>query len=55
MATIQALHDAVLKGDAPGAVSATEEALAAGTDPEDLINESMIPAMNEVSTTSPSS
>jgi corrinoid protein of di/trimethylamine methyltransferase len=45
---IQALHDAVLKGDAPGAVSATEEALAAGTDPEELINESMIPAMNEV-------
>ena len=48
MASNQELHDAVLKGNAEAARKATEELLAAGSDPEDLINTAMIPAMDEV-------
>lgn len=48
MASNQELHDAVLKGNAEAARKTTEELLAAGSDPEDLINTAMIPAMDEV-------
>ncbi len=42
------LYDAVLNGDADTARSVTDEALAAGTDPQTLVNDYMIPAMDEV-------
>jgi 5-methyltetrahydrofolate--homocysteine methyltransferase len=42
------LYDAILKGNAKKAHAATEEALAAGTAPMDLITGSMVPAMDEV-------
>jgi 5-methyltetrahydrofolate--homocysteine methyltransferase len=42
------LYDAILNGDAKKARAATEAALAAGDGPMDLIQESMVPAMDEV-------
>jgi corrinoid protein of di/trimethylamine methyltransferase len=42
------LYDAILNGDAKKAHAATEAALAAGDVPMDLIQESMVPAMDEV-------
>ena len=42
------LHDAVLTGDAQTAVAVTEAALATGADPQQLVTEYMIPAMDEV-------
>lgn len=42
------LYDAILNGDAKKAHAATEAALAAGVAPMDLIQESMVPAMDEV-------
>ncbi len=48
MADLQQLYDAVLTGQAPQAKSITEEAIAEGTDPQDLVNNYMIPAMDEV-------
>jgi corrinoid protein of di/trimethylamine methyltransferase len=42
------LYEAVLNGDAAGARQITEEALAAGVDPQSLVVERMIPAMDEV-------
>jgi corrinoid protein of di/trimethylamine methyltransferase len=42
------LYEAVLNGDAVGAKKITEEALAAGVDPQSLVVERMIPAMDEV-------
>ena len=42
------LYDAILNGDADLAVQVTTEALAAGVDPQVLVNERMIPAMDEV-------
>jgi 5-methyltetrahydrofolate--homocysteine methyltransferase len=42
------LYDAILNGDAKKAHAATEAALAAGDGPMDLIQESMVPAMDEV-------
>jgi len=42
------LIDAVIDGDADGAKRIAGEALAAGSDPEDLVNGSLIPAMDEV-------
>jgi methylmalonyl-CoA mutase cobalamin-binding domain/chain len=48
MTEYQGLFDAVIKGDAAQAKLVTEDALKAGTDPETLINEYMIPAMDEV-------
>ena len=48
MADLQQLYDAVLTGQAPQAKSITEEANAEGTDPQDLVNNYMIPAMDEV-------
>jgi corrinoid protein of di/trimethylamine methyltransferase len=42
------LYDAILNGDAETAVQVTKAALAAGTDPQELVTERMIPAMDEV-------
>jgi 5-methyltetrahydrofolate--homocysteine methyltransferase len=42
------LHDAVVSGDARTARRVTEQALAAGAAPLRLVNEFMVPAMNEV-------
>ncbi len=48
MEYLEKLHDAVLNGDPPTAISVTEQALAENIDPHVLINEYMIPAMDEV-------
>lgn len=48
MQDFQALHDAILTGDANTAREVTEKALAAGADPLTLVNQYMIPAMAEV-------
>ncbi|MFO0788204.1 MAG: corrinoid protein [Pirellulales bacterium] len=42
------LYEAVLAGDLKTAVEVTREALAAGVDPQQLVTEQMIPAMDEV-------
>jgi len=42
------INEAIIKGDAKTAGSTTEKAIAAGVDPEALINGQMIPAMDEV-------
>lgn len=42
------LYNAVLTGDLKGAVEVTRESLAAGDDPQQLVTEQMIPAMDEV-------
>ncbi len=48
MAHLNELYDAVLSGDAKKAHATTAEALAAGAVPMDLIQEYMVPAMEEV-------
>jgi len=48
MAQNQDLYDAIVNGDARKAHAATESALAAGVEPMVLIQESMVPAMDEV-------
>jgi 5-methyltetrahydrofolate--homocysteine methyltransferase len=48
MAYIQRLHDAILEGDAKGAVAATQQALGEGAAAMDLVTQAMIPAMDEV-------
>ncbi|MBI5282048.1 MAG: corrinoid protein, partial [Candidatus Solibacter usitatus] len=48
MADYQKLFDAVLNGDQKGSVAATQEALAAGADPLELVTKYMVPAMDEV-------
>lgn len=48
MSDLRKLHDAILSGDAKGARSITEEALAQGVEPLRLVNEFMSPAMDEV-------
>jgi 5-methyltetrahydrofolate--homocysteine methyltransferase len=48
MADLKQLHDAILTGDTKTAVAVTRQALAENVDPGSLINEVMIPAMNEV-------
>lgn len=48
MAMLKELHDAILNGDAQGAVACARAALADHTDPVRLITESMVPAMDEV-------
>lgn len=42
------LYDAILNGDAKAASATTEEALEKGADPLDLVNQYMVPAMDEV-------
>ncbi|MFO1476010.1 MAG: corrinoid protein [Verrucomicrobiota bacterium] len=48
MPDCQPLYDAVLRGDATTARSATEQALADGASPLSLVHDSMMPAMVEV-------
>ena len=48
MADWQRLYDAVLSGDQKTAVAATQEALAAGAAPMELITGYMVPAMDKV-------
>ena len=48
MADLQKLHDAILNGNHKVAKEVTQTALAEGNDPQKLVNEVMIPAMNEV-------
>jgi 5-methyltetrahydrofolate--homocysteine methyltransferase len=48
MQNLQALHDAVLNGDAKSAKTITEQALAAGVPPLQLVQGYMVPAMAEV-------
>jgi 5-methyltetrahydrofolate--homocysteine methyltransferase len=47
MADLEKLQNAILTGDQKTAVSITEEALAQNVDPQELINDAMIPAMSE--------
>jgi len=47
MRDLELLYTAVLEGDAPTAKSITEEALQAGVNPQTLVSEYMIPAMDE--------
>jgi corrinoid protein of di/trimethylamine methyltransferase len=47
MRDLKLLYTAVLEGDAPTAKSITEEALKAGVNPQKLVSEYMIPAMDE--------
>jgi len=48
IADLKKLHEAVLNGDAKTAKAVTESALAAGTDPLQLVQQYMMPAMEEV-------
>jgi 5-methyltetrahydrofolate--homocysteine methyltransferase len=48
MSDLQKLYDAVLNGDQKTSVAATQEALAEGVDPMELITKYMVPAMDEV-------
>jgi corrinoid protein of di/trimethylamine methyltransferase len=48
MPELQKLYDAVLNGDQKTAIAVTQEALAAGVNPMDLITNYMVPAMDEV-------
>jgi corrinoid protein of di/trimethylamine methyltransferase len=48
MADLAKLYEAVLNGDLKTAVAVTQEALAEGCDPMELITKSMVPAMDEV-------
>ena len=48
MQDLKILHDAILNGDAKTAKAATEQALAAGVEPMKLVQEYMMPAMDEV-------
>src|SRR5262249_19688005 len=48
MSDLKQLSDAVINGDAKAAYAITQEALGAGVDPLTLVNDYMIPAMDEV-------
>jgi 5-methyltetrahydrofolate--homocysteine methyltransferase len=48
MPDLKQLYDAVVSGDAKATHTLTEQALAAGIDPLVLVNEHMVPAMDEV-------
>lgn len=48
MVDLRELHDAIIRGDAQKSHRVTEQALAEGIDPLKLVNECMIPAMDEV-------
>jgi 5-methyltetrahydrofolate--homocysteine methyltransferase len=48
MPDLKQLHDAILNGDAKSAHGITEQAIKDGADPVHLVDEYMIPAMNEV-------
>ncbi len=44
---MQGLYDAILSGDAKAAAAVTQEALAAGTGPMEIVAKSLVPAMGE--------
>ncbi|MCS6777378.1 MAG: corrinoid protein [Chloroherpetonaceae bacterium] len=48
MTDIQALYTAVLEGDAPATRELVRQALQEGVDPQKLLDETLIPAMDEV-------
>ncbi len=48
MAEFPQLHDAILAGNLNNAVAATKEAIAAGAEPGDLVNNYMIKAMEDI-------
>lgn len=48
MSALQELYTAVLEGNANSAKTVTQQLLDAGTDPQELLNKAMIPAMDEV-------
>ena len=48
MPTFQTLYDAILNGNAKAAKEITQTSLAAGANPQALVDDTMIPAMNEV-------
>lgn len=48
MTDLQTLYTAVLDGDAPTAKAVVQEALDAGSNPKELLDKYMIPAMDEV-------
>jgi 5-methyltetrahydrofolate--homocysteine methyltransferase len=48
MPDLLALYDAILNGDSKTAIAATQQALAEGQDPLNLINNCMVKAMDEV-------
>jgi corrinoid protein of di/trimethylamine methyltransferase len=48
MPDLKQLHEAIIRGDAKASQSITQQALAEGVDPLKLINDCMIPAMDEV-------
>jgi corrinoid protein of di/trimethylamine methyltransferase len=48
MEDLQPLYEAVLKGDANTARTLTQQALAAGVEPIKVVNDFMVPAMDEV-------
>jgi corrinoid protein of di/trimethylamine methyltransferase len=48
MAALQDLYTAILEGNAPVAKSTTQALLDAKTDPQELLDKAMIPAMDEV-------
>ena len=48
MAEFPQLHDAILTGNLNNAVAATKEAIAAGAEPGDLVNNYMIKAMEDI-------
>jgi corrinoid protein of di/trimethylamine methyltransferase len=48
MIDLQTLHEAILTGDAKTAKATTDQAIAAGVEPLKLVQEYMMPAMNEV-------
>ncbi len=48
MPVIQTLYDAILNGNAKAAKEITQTSLASGVNPQALVDDTMIPAMNEV-------
>jgi corrinoid protein of di/trimethylamine methyltransferase len=48
MPDLKELYEAIVSGDAKSSLSITQQALAEGTDPLTLVNEHMVPAMDEV-------
>jgi 5-methyltetrahydrofolate--homocysteine methyltransferase len=48
MPDLKQLYDAIVTGDAKASQSITQQALAEGVDPLQLVNEQMVPAMDEV-------
>ena len=48
MPDLKQLHEAIVNGDAKASHAITEQALAEGVDPLELVNKYMVPAMDEV-------